>query len=478
MKILKRVLMGIAIFIASVVVLFLVVIGPWPVQGSSDFMSSRYYQEAVSAITEAAQKSTLAEDPGRLQVGWAVRNMTPDVGVPMGGYGGRPDGKRSRGVRDELMAKAVAIGDGKDVVVLLGTDMLIIPPNITEMTVAKVSKDTPLTENNIYFTASHSHCGPGGFAPGLASKISGGEYDPNVPEFLSGVFADAIVAAYNDMKPGQIAHGKVDAAQFIRNRTRDAAVDEALNYMIVEQEDGRRCYIARFSAHPTVFGQNMMDFSGEFPGELMRHIEQQTNGTAVYLGGAVGSMSPRAPEGANASERVAALGQALGDLLLNAVNAEHEFISYANVASVGVRVGVPPIQVRPLSPKWRLSPIVSKLLNVPPEGRIQGARIGDIMLIGLPFDTSGELAREWRERAAQEGWDLWVTGFAGAYLGYLSPDKYYDEVDKNGRLDYETGLMSWVGPNAEAYFGALANQIMAAFGPSPNLSPAAQSVAL
>ena len=466
MRIIKRILLGLLIVVVTVVALFLLCIGPWPVYTQSNFAEASYYKQAVATIAANAAQATISESPGRLSAGWAVRIMTPNVGVPMGGYSGRPDGKRSQGVRDELKAKAIAFSDGSDTVVLLGTDMLIIPPNIAEMTIAKVAERTPLNANNIYFTASHTHCGPGGFAPGLASKISGGAYDPTVPQFLSSTFADAIVEAYGSMKPAQLAYGYVDAPQFIRNRTRNAPTDSSLNYMVVEQEGGRRCYVTRWSAHPTIFGGNMMEFSAEFPGEMMRHIEQQTNQTAIYLGGAVGSSSPRTPEAPSTSERVTAYGQVLAQLVLEATE-ELDFISYANVASVGIPVGVPPAQARPLSPKWRLSPVASKILGVPREGWMQGARIGDVMLIGLPFDVSGELSRKWRAEAAREGWDLWVTGFSAAYLGYLSPDEYYYEVDDKGRLDYETGLMSWIGPQAEAYFASLKRHIFEAFGPAP-----------
>lgn len=473
MKILKRILLGLVIFVAVATALFLICIGPWPVYGPDDFTQESYYTEALAAIDAGAAQSTLSATPGQLMAGWAHRIMTPNVGVPMGGYGARGDGKKSRGVRDELKARAIAFSDGVDTVVLLGTDMLIMPPNIAEMTVAKVSAAVPLTDNDIYFGASHTHCGPGGFAPGLASKISGGDYDPAVPEFLSATFADAIIEAYKSMKPAQVAHGFVDAPQFIRNRTRDADVDSFLNYMVVEQQGGRRCYVMRWSAHPTIFGTDMMDFSAEYPGEMTRYIEQKTNASTVYLGGGLGSMSPRAPDAATPSERVAAYGQLLGQLVLdNTTNLE--FINYADIASVRVRVGVPPAQARPLSPKWRLSPVAARILGIPQEGWIQGARIGNTVFIGMPFDTSGELTREWRLQAAQQGWDLWVTSFAGAYLGYLSPDRYYNEVDEKGAIDYETGLMGWLGPQTEAYFASLMKQIIANFGPP---APAVQPVA-
>lgn len=473
----KKLLLGVIAFVVLAVLLFIIVIGPWPVYGDTKFIQSDYYREAVAAIEQATAQSAITRDPGRLQAGWAVRIMTPDVGVPMGGYGARKNGKKSEGVRDELMAKAISISDGVNTVVFLGLDMLIVPPNIAEMTVAKVAQSVPLTANDIYFTASHTHCGPGGFAPGLASKISGGEYDPEVPAFLSSVFADAIVAAYKDMKPALVAHGHVNAQHYIRNRSRDGEVDGALNYMVVQQEAGKQCYVTRFSAHPTIFGADMMEFSGEFPGEMMRYIEEQTNATAIYFGGAFGSMSTRAPDAPSRTEKVAAFGQALGQLLLNNMP-EPDFRAYATVASVGVSVGVPPIQVRPLSPNWRLSPVAAKILNVPPEGRIQGARIGDMIFIGLPFDVSGELAREWRQQASEQGWDLWVTSFSGAYLGYLSPDHYYYEVDDDGHLNYETGLMGWLGPNTEAYFGSLMNKIIEGFSPVPGSAPAPQPIAV
>lgn len=471
MKILKRVLLGLVIFIITVVALFLICIGPWPVYTPGDFSQASFYKKAIAEIDTNVAKSEISDAPSQLKAGWAMRIMTPNVGVPMGGYGARSNGKKSQGVRDELKARAIAFSDGKDTVVILGLDMLIVPPNIAEMTVAKATAQIPLNSNDFYFTASHTHCGPGAFAPGLASKISAGKYDPAVPEFLSSTFADAIVEAYNSMKPAQLAHGTIDAPQFIRNRARDAAVDSCLNYMVVEQEGGRRCYVTRWSAHPTIFGEDMMNFSAEFPGEMTRYIEEKTNATAIYLGGGLGSMSPRAPDAPSTSERVAAYGQMLGQLVLDNTN-NLAFTNYADVASVRVPVGLPAAQARPLSPKWRLSPIAAKILGIPQEGWIQGARIDGIIMIGMPFDTSGELTREWRLEAAQQGWDLWVTSFAGAYLGYMSPDRYYNDVDEKGALHYETGLMGWLGPQTEAYFASLMNRIIGDFGsPPPTVQP-------
>ena len=99
---------------------------------------------------------------------------------------------------------------------------------------------------------------------------------------------------------------------------------------------------------------------------------------------------------------------------------------------------------------------------------LQAVRIGDLLFIGTPGDFSGEISVAWRKWAAQEKYDLWVTSFCGSYAGYISPDKYYDEItNKEGSLAYETGLMSWCGPNQEAYFTDLMKHMVKRIGPSP-----------
>ncbi len=467
MSVVKKVLLGIAAVVVALAALFLLLVGPWPVYGDKDVSDAAYYEATVSRIDEATAEVGVPGVEDALQAGWAVSDMTPELGVPLAGYGDRPAEKGAQGVRDPLKARALALGSGGNTVVILGTDMLIIPPDLATRVIDLVHRQTGLTARNIYFTATHTHCGPGGIVEGVAGRMFGGAHDPSVPEALANAFAEAIVDAYHNMAPARLAHGYVDAEEFIRNRVRsDAPVDSALNYMIVEQEDGARCYLVRFSAHPTVFGSDMMEFSAEFPGEMMRHIEEHTGATAVYVGGAVGSMSARAPSGESRDERVRALGEALGELVLEAVD-EPTFVEQAKVASLSTPLDTPPFQLRPVSPNWRLSPFASRWLGVKDEAWLQAARIGDMLFYGLPFDVSGELAKRWREEAAREGWDLWITSFSPGYLGYLSPDKYYEEVEEEGRLGYEMGLMNWLGPNSAEYFEALLFHVKERLGPAP-----------
>jgi len=70
----------------------------------------------------------------------------------------------------------------------------------------------------------------------------------------------------------------------------------------------------------------------------------------------------------------------------------------------------------------------------------------------------------------KKNYDLWVTGFCGSYAGYISPDKYYGEIiNKKGSLAYETGLMSWCGPDQEAYFTDLMKHMVESIRPFPDI---------
>ena len=438
-----------AAFLAVITVCFITLIGPWPTY-KSGFKDKRYYKQVLAAIEQHGKLSSHGPDIGRLEAGWGSRPITPPTGTPLAGYGDRK-GKPSTGVHDEIFVKALAVSDGKDKAVIVGSDMLIVPENVAELVRDRVSKQTTLTANDILFNASHNHSGPGGFAPGLASKLFNGPYDPNIPEFLAGAFTEAIVEACRALEPAKLTHGSVDAPEHIRNRTRrDGKVDSELSYILVEQQDGDRCFLVSYSAHPTVLGADNMQFTGEYPGFLMRRITEQTGAEAIYLGGAVGSMSPRPPDANEPFNRCRAMGVALADKVLQSVTHSPHFIDKADVASIGIPIRLPPFQLR-LSENWRVSKFLLPILGVDADGWIHAVRIGDLALVGTPADFCGEISVKLKSRMKNRLGGLWVLSFNGDYAGYISPDKYYYEKDEQGGYGYERGLMSWMGPDQEAF---------------------------
>lgn len=476
MKLWKKILAGVGAFILALIALFVIFIGPWPTY-SDGFEGKGYFTKALADIDQNVKESEITDSPGRLQAGWGVANITPEIGVPMAGYGARK-GAPTTGVHDDLLVKAIAFSDGKDTAVVVGADMLIIPPNIAEAVRQAVAKETPLTPNDIHFGASHTHDGAGAFGPGLASWVTGGKYDPKVPEFLAKQFTSAIVDACKSMGPAKMAHGGVNAEKYIRNRARgNGPVDGELSYMVIEKDDGKRCFLVSFSAHPTIVDSDFMQFTAEYPGGLQRAIEKATGATCAYLGGALGSMSPNnKPDGPDAVSQAQAYGELLAQLVLdNTTNLQ--FRDKVDVVSIGIPLQLPPFQVRLLSTKWRLSPLAAGIAGLQTTGWMQATRVGDAVFVGIPGDFSGEISRKWKQWGDTRGFDLWTSSFCAAYAGYISPDEYYNEVvDEKGNTEYETGAMSWVGPHQEAYFTALMQKMVESTGKTPLQQQANQPV--
>ena len=446
----KRIIshISIAVFVVGTVC-FITLIGPWPTY-KSGFKDKRYYRQALAAIEQHGRLSSHGSTIGHFEAGWSCRSITPPIGTQLAGFGARK-GRPSTAVHDEIFVKALTVSDGTDKAVIVGSDMLIVPENLADMVRIRVSEQTTLTANDILFNASHTHSGPGAFAPGLASKAFNGPYDPNIPVFLARAFTEAIVEACRSLEPAKLLHGSVDAPEYIRNRTRkDGKVDSELSYMLIEQQDGDRCFVVSYSAHPTVLGADNMQFSGEYPGFLMRKITERTGAEAIYLGGAVGSMSPRPPLGKNPFDRCRAMGTALADKVLEAAENTTAFKDKADVASIGIPIQLPPFQLR-LSENWRVSKFLLPILGIDADGWIHAIRIGDVALVGTPGDFCGEISVELKSRMKNRIGSLWVISFCGDYAGYISPDRYYYDKDEKGGYGYERGLMSWIGPDQEAF---------------------------
>lgn len=182
---------------------FVAIIGPWPAYRDSHYAQSAYFKETLRRIDQHLARMNRTEEPGRLQAGWAERDMTPPVGTPLAGFSDRPNEKRCTVIHDPVFARAIVLSDGHDTVALTGSDLLMTTWNLAEKVWTEVAAQTPLTSDNILFTTSHSHSSPGGFAPGLLAEYSYGKYAPEVERQIASAMAGAIIDAYKAMKPAR-----------------------------------------------------------------------------------------------------------------------------------------------------------------------------------------------------------------------------------------------------------------------------------
>lgn len=454
-----------ALTLGAVVCTFIILIGPWPVYRSSGFEKKGYYEDAVRQIREQASRSS--GYGGRLSAGWGVRKLSLPEGTPLAGYGERK-GRPSTGVHDEIYIKALAMTDTHETVIIVGSDLLIVPHNISETVRREVVEKVLVRPEAILFNASHTHSGPGGSTRGLLARFFVGKFSNEIEHAVIDAYVDAMVDAHRSMSPVSLTHGSVDAPDYIKNRVREqsvapATVDSNIDYLVIEKDDGGTCYVVRYSAHATVVGHRNMEFSGDFPGYLQRYIEETTGGTAIYLAGAVGSMGPRLPVGADDFIRASAMGKALADIVLRDIESggAATFKDTADLKYIGFQLVVPPLQLR-ITRNLRLSSLFLRIVGIRRKTWLSSIAVDEIMLVGFPGDLSGEISLIWKNRVKKDGIILIPLSFNGAYAGYISPDAYYSEIRLNGKLAYETAIMSWCGPDQEIFFTMLLENLIEA----------------
>jgi hypothetical protein len=452
-KRLGKILLRVAVVVVTLIVIALVL--------SLDGVDHRpyfrepYYAETVVRLQHHTATNTIAR--GELAAGFGRALLTPTINVPqddpekgqfrsmpLAGYGQR-QGKPATGVHDDLLVKAVALSVGDRLGVMVGVDALIIPQEVTEMAMQRIEQELKLSREQVYLSATHTHCSLGGWGEGIVAEAFAGDFRPGARVWFADRIVSAIRDAIADLKPALFGHNRFNAPEFVRNRLVGelGQVDPEFSYAVLKQHDGKMIVLGSFSAHATVLSGKVMEFSGDYPGYWQRAVEQETGGAAVFLAGGVGSHSP--VSGGKAFEGAERMGQALSRRLL-AQLPQTVLTNWIAFGMLGLDLTLPPLNVR-VTDGIRLRPwLARRLMPVKDRAYLQAFRLNDSVWISTPCDFSGELALDIKDFLRARGSHAVVTSFNGDYVGYVICPRYYH---MNG---YEPRVMSFFGPNVPDYF--------------------------
>ena len=451
------------IFGAILLLLFIVLVWALERVDYSPYFDSDYYSKTRSRLDSISGE--LAEANGEVQVGFSRVSITPAIGadaddietgafkeVPLAGFGSRK-GSFAEGIHDSLFVKAVALRVEEQLLVLIGSDMLIVPPNITAGVSRLVSEQLGLSRNQLFFSATHTHSSVGAWSEGYVGEEFAGESNPNVELWLVRQFSRAIEDAVADLQAGKIGSGSFNAPALISNRLvgEKGQTNSEFIYIAANQNSGKRALLGSFGAHATTLGGWNMQFSGDYPGFWQRKLESEGIDLALFFAGGVGSHSPRSQ--GEAYEKSKYMGEALADSVLKYMP-DTELRDSIGLSFLTLGIDLPEYHIR-VSDGLRLNPrLAGKLF--PPSGVVclQTAKIGDLIWVSTPGDFSGEMAIDYKNAINQEGYRAMVTSFNGAYVGYIIPGKYY-HLD-----EYESRLMSWYGPNMGPYTHEMIRRMM------------------
>lgn len=417
------------------------------------YFKSEYYQTTQLRLDSLSK--IRKEHSDFVEAGFSKVSISPSVGhaqdnitlgqfqeAPLAGFGARK-GKGATGIHDSIFVKAAAIRVGAQLVVIVGADLLIMPPNIIDEVTIQLEKKG-IHRHQVFYSASHTHSSIGGWGPGFIGEQFAGPPNPSINLWLVQQISNAVTSAIADLKPAQIGHGYFDAAAYTRNRLigETGTKNNEFNFISIQQKSGRKAVIGSFGAHATTIGAENMQFSADYPGYWQRKMEQGSVDLAIFCGGSVGSQSPSGK--GEGFDKPKYIGESLADSLSNHIK-NVALTDKISLSSMSLKMDLPDYHIR-LTTRVHLTTWLSKkLMPLPEHVYLQVIKLGNLIWLTTPCDFSGEFARQLKDGLATKGFQTNVTSFNGSYVGYIIPGKYF-------YLDaYEPKTMGWFGPNMGEY---------------------------
>lgn len=265
------------------------------------------------------------------KAGWASVDITPKDHVWMAGYAFRD--KPSRGVRENLYAKALAIEDEDGHrAVIVTADILSIPRDLSKDIRDRVCEKYGIDQSSIIINASHTHSGPV-LSHALNCIYPMKEQDWEAVSEYTGQFRASILKVIDKAMAGKhrcrISYG-CSQAHFAINRRNNVAAklttvselkgpgDCAVPVIKVENlRGGIEVILFGYACHGTTLNDYLM--SGDYPGYARKFVEKMYPGAqAMFFQGCGADQNPnpryRLPYAIKyGRELCAAVEQALSD---------------------------------------------------------------------------------------------------------------------------------------------------------------------
>ena len=414
-----------------------------------------------------------------LKAGWCAVDITPPVGTPLAGFAARKG--VSEGIHDPLMARALVVErEGGETVALLTVDVVGIPTPMARQVRERIAAAIGTAPDHVMLSASHTHSGPvlehSLDTIGLASE----HYRATLADDLVG----AAAAAAKRRAPVRLeaASGRIEGIG--RNRRHDDGlpVDPEVGLLSLLPSSGPACRFVKYACHAVTLGPDNLQITADYPGYAMRFIERVMGpGTvAMFANGAAGDVNTGHSADLSALgyfipgrtfERAERLGTMLGaEVVRIAEMPEAESDPVVRAASreillpakalpsiveatadlerkrkaldaLSAKLGSAVPETDPRLVKARVDELYARFLvlrvgqqagkgsgteapkHIPVE--IQGVRIGETVLIGVPVELFVEIGLS--VKAASPWKRTWVLGYTNGSMGYLPSREAYAE---------------------------------------------------
>jgi len=376
-----------------------------------------------------------------LRVGYAQRDITPNLnGDPVFLAGFEPN-RRATAIHDRLWTRALYLRSDDQHLAIVCADCFGLPRAICQQ--IEVSASLP-----VLFVSSHSHYTPDTIGLWGPDQTTSG-VDPAYVEQLARLTVTAISEAVVNPHPARLRAAATQVKGVVKNLRDPDIVDNELTVLQFEALDGAPiASLLIFPCHPESLADDNRVITADYVYALRAGIEAETGAPALFAPGALGGMlSPDLPNDARTFESAARIGDQLAqaaldalslstpaDVSLNFDRAEYTIPLRNPLFEMAMDAGLLP------DTRTAAGDVVSEALLV---------RLGSTWLASVPGELLPKVGLAMKHELRQKGAQVAaIVGLANDELGYILPPEDY--VYPDNPLDpgdhYEETMS--IGPEA------------------------------
>ena len=397
-----------------------------------------------------------------LHAGVGRTTLTPPLGTPLIGYGGRERGADA--IRDDVYATSLVLSDGDTTVALVTCDLCALPIRQVRYVQRLIEERTSIPPAHVLINTSHAHSGP------LTT------YNEETPESVRQVvvalldaIAESVVQAVAALVPCRLSAGRGTVEASINRRKRngysdavtpefpEGTVDPDLHVVRIDGLYGRPlAVVTAYACHPVALRPPSHAISADFVCALRATVEPQVGAPLLFAQGAAGNLVPIGPE-MEMEERLELTGKVLGMEALRvytALGAEalpvddsrgaEALRAYGPPESLRSATSVPPKPMLAAASEnllldlWTEQPPIADvarshqtfpyltppLVNGKVECAVQALRLGDMALVGVAGEAFVEIGLAVKARSPIP--HTIFLGYTNGCLGYLPTAAAYE----------------------------------------------------
>jgi neutral/alkaline ceramidase-like enzyme len=287
----------------------------------------------VLGLPIMAAEPTGVDVEGPFRAACVKVDITPDTPQWLHGYGPR----KSEGVHDRIYHRIVAMDDGATTFYLVSTDVGTITPSFYHNFCEKMERETGITSEQIWWTATHTHSAPHVgpqdlgqlFSKSLGDRFSM-EHDVKHWEWVQTRLLEGVKKARSRLEPARMGIGVGESHANVNRRARnkdgrivlgvnpDGPVDRQIGLIRLERPNGSSiALIANYAIHGTALGGTNKLISGDVTGHVAKYVESRVGAPMLFINGAEGDVAPLHGVGADfGHSHWAAFNDLLGDEIL------------------------------------------------------------------------------------------------------------------------------------------------------------------